>query len=138
MRNLIVLMCSGALAASLCLVVQAGGIEDADADGVVDSIDNCRIDPNGPSLGSCSAQEDGDGDGFGNSCDTDTDNNGATNLLDVSNTLAQSKLGGTLLIYDYDCNGATNLVDVSTVLADAKLGAVPGPSCDHPVGTPCP
>jgi hypothetical protein len=138
MRNLIVLGCSALLAIALGLTSYAGAVVDTDSDGVGDPTDNCDIDANGPLLGSCSAQEDGDADGFGNACDTDTNNNGASDLGDVSDTLAQSKAGGTLLNYDFDCDGATSLGDVSVVLADSKLGKVPGPSCDNPVGTPCP
>jgi hypothetical protein len=138
MRNLIVLGCSALLAIALGLTSYAGTAVDTDSDGVLDPVDNCTVNPNGPLLGACSAQQDGDGDGFGNSCDTDVDNNNATNSTDVSLTLTQAKAGGTLLNYDFDCNGSTNSTDVSTVLAASKAGAIPGPSCDHPVGTPCP
>jgi hypothetical protein len=137
MRNLIVLGCTAALAVALGLTSYAG-VNGGDGDGVPFQIDNCTNDPNGPLLGDCSAQEDGDGDGFGNACDTDTNNAGQTDLGDVSATLAQSKIGGTILNYDFDCDGVTALPDVSKALADSKIGKIPGPSCGHPVGTPCP
>jgi hypothetical protein len=138
-RNPIVLGCSALLAVALGLTSYAGfNGGSADGDGVPDGIDNCRVDPNGPLGGACSAQEDGDGDGFGNACDTDTNNAGQTDLGDVSATLAQSKIGGTILNYDFDCDGVTALPDVSKALADSKVGKIPGPSCDHPSGTPCP
>lgn len=138
MRNLIVLGCSALLAIALGATSYAGAAIDTDSDGVNDPIDNCDIDANGPSLGDCTAQEDGDSDGFGNACDTDTDNDGSTGLPDVFDTLAESKVGGTLPNYDFDCDGSTGLPDVFKALADSKIGKVPGPSCDHPVGTPCP
>jgi hypothetical protein len=138
MRNLIVLGCSAVLAVALGLTSYAGSAVDTDLDGIVDPSDNCTIDQNGPGGGDCDAQQDGDNDGYGNACDTDTDNNGTTDLNDVNVTLAQSKLGGTLLTYDYDCNGQTDLNDVLKALGDSKIGKVPGPSCGHPSGTPCP
>lgn len=138
MRNLIVLGCSAVLAVALGLTSYAGSVVDTDLDGIADPSDNCTIDENGPLLGACTAQQDGDGDGFGNACDTDTANVGATSLGDVSATLSQSKIGGTLLVYDYDCDGGVSLGDVSKALADSKIGKVPGPSCGHPAGTPCP
>jgi hypothetical protein len=136
-RNLMILGCSAFLAVALALTSYAK-TPDTDLDGVPDQTDYCDVDPNGPSGGACSAQEDGDGDGFGNACDTDTNNAGQTDLGDVSTTLAQSKIGGTILNYDFDCDGVTALPDVSKALADSKVGKIPGPSCDHPSGTPCP
>jgi hypothetical protein len=138
MRNLIVLGCSALLALALGLTSYAGSAVDTDLDGVDDLIDNCWLDPNGPSGDNCATQQDGDGDGYGNACDTDVDNNGGTNLADVSATLTQSKAGGTLLNFDFDCNGGTNLSDVSVALSDSKAGAIPGPACGNPFGTPCP
>lgn len=138
-RNLVVLACVAVLTLTFGVTSFAGGECDlTDLDGVCDSMDNCDEDPNGPLLGSCSAQEDGDGDGFGNACDTDTNNNGQTDLGDVSDTLAESKISGTLLNYDFDCDGQTSLSDVSQALGDSKASKIPGPSCDNPVGTPCP
>jgi hypothetical protein len=137
-RNLIVLGCSALLAIALGTTTYAGTDPDTDSDGVNDSMDNCDVNPNGPLLGDCTAQEDGDSDGFGNACDTDTNQAGQTDLGDVSTTLAQSKIGGTILNYDFDCDGVTALPDVSKALADSKIGKIPGPSCDHPSGTPCP
>jgi hypothetical protein len=67
-------------------VVQSGPFPDADADGILDSLDNCVNDANGPILpvgGLLISQRDTDGDGFGNVCDTDLNQDGITNLLDV-------------------------------------------------------
>jgi hypothetical protein len=138
MRNLIVLGCSALLALALGLTSYAGSAPDTDADGVVDPIDNCDINPNGPAGGSCNAQQDGDNDGFGNACDTDTNNNGQTDLTDVFNTLTAAQASSTLLNYDFNCNGQVDLSDVFLALGDAQASKVPGPSCDHPSGTPCP
>ena len=134
------LLTAAVLAVAVGLTSYAGSSVDTDSDGVFDSVDNCDVDPNGPMLGTafCVAQEDGDGDGFGNPCDTDTNNNGQTDLGDVADTLTQSKVGGTLLNYDFDCDGVTALPDVAKALGDSKAGKIPGPSCEHPVGTPCP
>lgn len=58
---------------------------DSDADGVVDFLDNCADEPNGPLLAAmCDAgisQRDTDGDALGDACDADDDNDG---LLDVA------------------------------------------------------
>jgi hypothetical protein len=123
-RNLMVLGCSAFLAVALALTSYAKTF-DTDLDGVPDQTDNCDVDPNGPSLGDCAAQEDGDGDGFGNACDTDTNQAGQTDLGDVSATLSQSKIGGTILNFDFDCDGVTALPDVSKALADSKVGKIP-------------
>ena len=48
-------------------------ITDSDADGLVDSADNCRLEPNGPDLPDAGGrvQFDSDGDNLGNLCDAD-------------------------------------------------------------------
>lgn len=102
---------------------------DEDGDAAFTPDDNCTLVQNSPGFATgCDSQEDGDLDGFGNPCDTDTNNNGATDLSDVADTLAQSKIGGTLLNYDFDCNGSTSLNDVSRAIADSKIGKTPGPT----------
>jgi hypothetical protein len=138
MRNLIVLGCSALLALALGVTSYGGTAVDTDADGVVDPVDNCRVDPNGPNGGACMAQQDGDGDGFGNGCDTDINNNGQTDLSDVNATLTAAGASSTDLTFDFNCNGQADLSDVTTALVDAGASAVPGPSCSHPNGTPCP
>jgi hypothetical protein len=141
MRNLIVLGCAGLLAFGLSLSSYAGGGTDTDADGVVDTSDNCSTAPNGPLLGtdSCVAQEDGDSDGYGNTCDTDTNNDGASGLDDVIATLAEAGALSTDSNYDFNCDGAAGLDDVIRVLADAGALVTPGPSGLACAGTvPCP
>jgi hypothetical protein len=116
--------------------------EDPDLDGVTPcgtGPDNCNQVPNGPSLGSCSAQEDGDMDGYGNSCDSDFNNDGATGLDDVSTMLVAAVAVSTVLVYDLNCNGGADLSDVSKALADASAIVQPGPSDYACAGTiPCP
>lgn len=58
---------------------------DADADGRIDSEDNCVNAPNGPIIADAgkNSQRDTDGDGFGNVCDTDLNNDRVTNNLDT-------------------------------------------------------
>lgn len=141
MRNLIVLGCSALLAVALGVTSYAGTAVDTDLDGVLDPVDNCDIDTNGPAAGPCFAQEDVDGDGFGNACDADVNGDLAVSILDVSLVLAESKVAPPQnLAMDFNCDTAVSIADVASALADSKnpLRQVPGPSCDHPVGVPCP
>ncbi len=138
MKKLIGLGCACVLAFGLAFTASAGSITDTDGDGVPDSFDNCVTVANGPLASAagtlCSAQEDGDLDGYGNACDTDYNGNGATDLGDVSDALAN--LGTTNSIYQPLCTGAVALGDVSATLS--SLGATPGPSGLACAGTaPC-
>ncbi len=95
---------------------------DADADGVVDVVDNCTQAAN---AGQC----DSDGDGYGNRCDGDLNNNGATNAQDTA--LFRQQLGkpsapASYNPADLNCNGAVNAQD--TALFRGLLGLAPGPS----------
>ena len=137
MRNLIVLGCSAFLALALSLTSYGGILIDTDLDGVADEDDVCRVDPDGPDLGACD-QDDADGDGYGNACDTDTNNNNQTDTTDVLDTLAASNASSTVANFDFNCNGQADTNDVLKALADSNASKLPGPSCLHPSGTPCP
>ena len=106
-------------------------------DGVPDSTDNCVLVPNGPLMqtASCTAQEDADLDGFGNPFDLDVNNNGAVDLIDLSNNFLTQGAVGTA--HDYNCNGAVDLLDLSESFL--RQGEIPGPSGLACAGTiPCP
>ena len=105
---------------------------DADSDGVVDALDNCRNVSN-------ATQVDSNGDGFGNRCDADLNNNGATNAQDT--TLYRQQLGQpsappTYNAADINASGAVNAQD--TTLFRQLLGAAPGPSGLCNATFPCP
>jgi cytochrome c peroxidase len=97
---------------------------DADADGRIDSEDNCINDMNGPIITDAgnNSQRDTDGDGFGNVCDTDLNNDSVTNLLDVG-VLKSVFLCDTTFNPEFDnCDhadfngdGVVNLLDVGFI-----------------------
>ncbi len=136
-RNLIVLGCAALLALAVSISGFAGPVDDTDNDGIPDNQDNCVVVPNGPLLGtgSCVAQEDADMDGYGNPCDLDVNNNGAVDLIDLSNNFLTQGAIGTA--HDYNCNGAVDLLDLSESFL--RQGEIPGPSGLACAGTiPCP
>ncbi len=79
---------------------------DSDADGIVDTADNCPTDANGPVIPDAygTSQGDHDGDGTANACDTDDDNDGT---LDVADGCPIDPLG----IVDVDNDGACDYND---------------------------
>ena len=90
---------------------------DSDADGVVDSQDNCTLFPN-------PAQRDTDGDGYGNFCDADLNNDNVINFQD---------LGLLRIVFftadpdaDFDGDGAVNFIDLG-IMRSTFFG-MPGPS----------
>jgi prepilin-type N-terminal cleavage/methylation domain-containing protein/prepilin-type processing-associated H-X9-DG protein len=95
----------------------AGGLEDSDADGVIDGFDDCTLAPDW-------SQRDTDGDGYGNACDADFDGSGLVNLADLK------YLRAVLLTDDPDADldgdGLVNLVDLQRFRA--LFLAPPGPS----------
>ncbi len=118
---------NGARVATVAVVVTEA-IADADADGVPDPADNCRMAANAD-------QCDSDSDGYGNRCDGDLNNNGATNAQDT--TLFRAQLGQPSAPpgyneADFNCSGVVNAQD--TTMFRALLGSPPGPS--GLVGTP--
>lgn len=97
-------------------------IPDADADGVLDVVDNCSAAAN---AGQC----DSDGDGYGNACDADLNNNGGANAQDTTlyrQQLGQPSAGPAFNAADINCNGAVNAQD--STLFRQLLGKPPGPS----------
>ena len=110
------------------------GQADADADGILDTQDNCSIDAN-------EDQRDTDQDGYGNLCDADLDGDGVVTALDFSLFRAafQTSVGqpGFDPDADFDGDDAVTMSDF-TVLRKQFLGS-PGPSGHVCAGSaPCP
>jgi len=99
-----------------------GGV-DTDADGIVDSCDNCILDSNPD-------QRDTNSDGFGNQCDADLNNDGNVNFGDLGALKSVFFKASTDPGYDPDADlngdGFINFSDLGIM----KLGffAPPGPS----------
>ncbi len=90
--------------------------EDADGDGVTDSLDNC--------LGSANVtQQDDDADGIGNLCDGDFNNDCAVNFLDLAEMKAGFFMPGET---DMDSSGNTDFTDLAIFKSVFLLP--PGPS----------
>jgi hypothetical protein len=98
------------------------GATDTDADGLPDTIDNCRTISNRD-------QFDADGDGFGNNCDTDLNQTGLTTAADY--TILRTYLNKTRGIPDLNrgTSPTTGLVTAGdyTILRN-NLNKIPGPS----------
>jgi hypothetical protein len=111
---------------------------DADADGVVDAIDNCK------SVSNFNQRDTGvnpvapTGDGYGNLCDPDLNNDGTVNINDFNRLKARLGIVPvTDLDADLDGNGAININDLNRL--KSFLGKPPGPSALHPNCPPtCP
>lgn len=109
--------------------------DDQDADGVPDSLDNCRDIPNPD-------QRDTDGDGFGNLCDADVDGDGrvttsfgrAARPGDIEKIALTAQRFGYDADHDLDGDGKVNERDVS--MAQVYVGQPPGPGA--PRQTPAP
>lgn len=100
---------------------------DTDNDGVVDSLDNCILKPNGPLLPDAGgfSQRDTDSDGYGNVCDPDFNQNLIVDPLDFS--MLKSVLGSPAAPdQDLNGNGIVDPLDFSTL--KSFLGQPPGPS----------
>ena len=105
-----------------------------DADGVPDTVDNCKLVANPTQL-------DGDGDGYGNACDADLNNSGAVTTADLG--ILSSVLGGTAsssaTAAKADLNGSGTVTTADLAILRAALGTAPGPSALHPNCPPtCP
>jgi hypothetical protein len=116
-------LCAVLLSFGLAFVAGAGSSPDADSDGVPDSFDNCTIDPNGPLLGACTAQENADGDANGDACDADYDNDNIVAISDFSFLLGV--FGTADPEADSDCDGVVAISDFSFLLG--RFGLPPGP-----------
>lgn len=95
---------------------------DSDADGVLDSLDNCTLVANAD-------QRDTDFDGFGNICDPDLNNDGVIEYIDY--LYLGSVFGTANPLADLDGDGVVSWPDLQ-ILVDRFLGA-PGPSGLRPV-----
>lgn len=91
---------------------------DADADGVADSVDNCRFAAN-------ASQLDTNGDGFGNRCDADFNDNGVVDSQDGA--LLKAAFGSTAFP-ERDLNGNGVVDSQDGALLKARFGQPPGPS----------
>jgi hypothetical protein len=103
---------------------------DADADGIRDEQDNCRLVAN-------PRQRDSNGDGIGNFCDADLDNDGMLETADGDDdwALFQSSYGSPTPDPDADFDGDGSVAAIDSYLFSTQEEAAwepPGPS-----GLPC-
>jgi subtilisin family serine protease len=98
---------------------------DTDGDGIEDSLDNCLLEPNGPSVPDAggNSQLDADADGFGNICDGDLNNDGIVNFADLG--ILKAVFGSTDPVADLNGDGLVNFADLA--LLKAAFGRPPGP-----------
>jgi beta-glucanase (GH16 family) len=92
-------------------------LTDADADGVVDYRDNCRLHANPD-------QRDTNGDGFGNRCDADLDGSGGVNAADLARF--RQAFGSSDPDADFSGDGNVNAADLA--IFRSLFGGAPGPS----------
>ncbi|NNF61060.1 MAG: hypothetical protein HKN06_06980 [Gammaproteobacteria bacterium] len=90
---------------------------DTDADGVIDTLDNCLTVAN-------SDQRDTNADGLGNMCDPDVDNSGFVDLQDLALFRASFLAAGDL---DTDLNGDANTDLQDLAILRAYFLSAPGP-----------
>lgn len=104
------------LAAFLLQIEDGTVVEDGDADGIVDAVDNCSIVSNAD-------QRDTNGDGFGNVCDADLNDDGMVNVVDLG--LLRSAFFTTGPDADFNGDGVVNVVDLG--MMRAAFFSAPGP-----------
>ncbi|MEL7451468.1 MAG: thrombospondin type 3 repeat-containing protein [Pseudomonadota bacterium] len=93
--------------------------QDADGDGIEDTIDNCALVANPTQL-------DTDGDSFGNACDADLNNDCSVNFTDLGDMKAVFFQAGDLAA-DLNGDGSVNFFDLG--IMKASFFGAPGPSC---------
>jgi hypothetical protein len=100
--------------------------QDADGDGVGDTVDNCTRVANGPDDGitAGSPQNDTDGDGYGNICDGDLNQDDYVNVVDLG--LFKQRFFTADPDADLNGDGIVNVLDLG--LFKAMFFKVPGPS----------
>ena len=99
---------------------------DEDKDGLLDSSDNCILQPNGPLIPDAGdhSQRDTDDDGYGNACDPDFDNNGTIDFADLAYLKSQFFTADPDA--DLDGNGSVDFADLATL--KSMFFGPPGPS----------
>ena len=96
---------------------------DADNDGVLDGVDNCRLVANANQL-------DANGDGYGNLCDADLNNSGIVTTADYAllRSVLNQSAGSSATAAAADLNGSGTVTTADFALLRAALNAAPGPS----------
>ena len=105
-----------------------GGGQDSDADGVVDTLDNCPAVAN-------AGQLDANGDGIGNACDADLNGDCLVNFGDLA-LLKQAFFPVNAPDADFNGDGSVNFGDLAFMKSTFFNGANPGPGPGAP-GNPC-
>lgn len=95
-----------------------GAAPDSDADGVVDSLDNCRTLAN-------ASQLDTNGDSYGNRCDPDFNNNG---IVDSQDGAVLKSRFGSIVHPDQDLNSNGVVDSQDGAILKSMFGKPPGPS----------
>ena len=107
---------------------------DTDADGVLDPLDNCTINPNPTQL-------DADNDGYGNICDADLNNSGLVTTADfgILRSVLNQAAGSSATAAVADMNGSGTVTTADFAILRTRLNTAPGPSGRACAGTvPCP
>ena len=96
---------------------------DTDADGVLDSGDNCVLVAN-------PGQLDTDGDGFGNACDGDLNNSGLVTAADfaILRSVLNQSSSASLTAATADLNGSGVVTETDYAILRSLIGTAPGPS----------
>jgi hypothetical protein len=96
---------------------------DADTDGILDGVDNCRLIANPTQL-------DSNGDGYGNLCDADLNNSGVVTTADygILRTVLGQAASASAAAAAADLNGSGTVTTADFGLLRAVLGTAPGPS----------